>query len=137
MMKIQSFYPVLATTEVEEACAFYERHFGFRRAFDSDWYVHLQHAEQPELNLAILDAQHESVPAPYRKPAQGVLLNFELEEVDSAYADLVDAGVKILLELRDEAWGQRHFIAKGPGGVLVDVIKKIPPSEEFAAGYQS
>lgn len=136
MKKIQNFYPVLATADVKEASSFYERHFGFRRAFDSDWYVHLQHAEQAEVNLAILDANHESVPVGHRKTAQGVLINFELEEVDSAYAALVEAGVEILLELRDEAWGQRHFIAKGPDGVLIDVIKQIPPSKEFVAGYQ-
>lgn len=136
MHKIQSFYPVLATSNVQETTSFYEHHFGFRRAFDSDWYVHLQHAEQPEVNLAILSADHESIPAPYRTPAKGVLINFELADVDSAYADLVNAGVKILLELRDEPWGQRHCIVQGPDGVLIDVIKQIPPSKEFASGYQ-
>jgi hypothetical protein len=38
--------------------------------------------------------------------------------------------------LRDETFGQRHFITKDPNGVLIDVIKPIPPSTEFAAQYQ-
>jgi hypothetical protein len=39
--------------------------------------------------------------------------------------------------LRDEAFGQRHFITRDPAGVMIDVIKVIPPSEEFAAQYQT
>ncbi len=32
-------------------------------------------------------------------------------------------------------FGQRHFITSDPNGVLIDVIKPIPPSPEFAAQY--
>ena len=35
-----------------------------------------------------------------------------------------------------EAFGQRHFITADPNGVLIDVIKPIPPSAEFAANYE-
>ena len=45
------------------------------------------------------------------------------------------AGLPILLSLRDEAFGQRHFITKDPNGVLIDIIKPIPPTGEFAAQY--
>ena len=41
----------------------------------------------------------------------------------------------IALELRDEDFGQRHFIVSGPDGVLVDVITEIPPSAEFAEAF--
>jgi len=37
--------------------------------------------------------------------------------------------------LRDEPFGQRHLITSDPGGVLIDTIKPIPPSTEFAAQY--
>ena len=45
------------------------------------------------------------------------------------------AGLPMLLPLRDEDFGQRHFITQDPNGVLIDVIKPIPPSAEFAAQY--
>jgi hypothetical protein len=38
--------------------------------------------------------------------------------------------------LRDEAFGQRHFITRDPNGVLIDVIRPIPPDADFAAQYQ-
>ena len=41
----------------------------------------------------------------------------------------------LLLALKDEAFGQRHFITRDPNGVLIDVIKPIPPSEEFLSQY--
>jgi hypothetical protein len=44
-----------------------------------------------------------------------------------------EAGPPIRLPLRDEAFGRRHFITADPDGVLIDVIKPIPPSPEFAA----
>jgi hypothetical protein len=43
--------------------------------------------------------------------------------------------VTLLLDIRDEDFGQRHFIVTDPNGVMIDVIKPIPPSAEFAAQY--
>jgi hypothetical protein len=47
------------------------------------------------------------------------------------------AGLPILLPLRDEAFGQRHFITRDPNGVLIDIIKPIPPSGEFVQQYEA
>ena len=46
-----------------------------------------------------------------------------------------ERGLTERLPLRDEAFGQRHFIVEAPGGVLVDVIEPIEPSAEFAAAF--
>jgi hypothetical protein len=43
----------------------------------------------------------------------------------------------VLLPLRDEAWGQRHFIAEAPGGLLLDVIEEIAPTAEYEQQYVS
>ena len=53
----------------------------------------------------------------------------------SVYERVRAAGLPILLTLRDEEFGQRHFITADPNGVLIDVIKPIPPSAEFLAHY--
>ena len=55
--------------------------------------------------------------------------------MDGEYERAREAGLTILQELRDEAFGQRHFITVDPNGVLIDVITPIPPSAEFAAQY--
>lgn len=134
-MKTTSSYPVLMTDDVAGTAAFYVRHFGFRPLFESDWYVHLQAAEDESVNLAILDGAHETIPAAARGRVAGLLLNFEVADVDAEHARLTTAGLPMLLELRDEPFGQRHFITRDPNGVLIDVITPIPPSAEFAAHY--
>ncbi|NUO78150.1 MAG: glyoxalase [Lysobacter sp.] len=136
-MKVTSYYPVIMTADVAASSAFYVRHFGFVALFSSDWYVHLQLADDPSVNLAILDGEHETIPAVGRGRASGLLLNFEVEDVDAVHERLQAAGLPILRSLRDEAFGQRHFITADPSGVLIDVIKPIPPSAEFAAQYDA
>lgn len=135
-MKSQQYYPVLMTDRVTETADFYVRHFAFRRVFASDWYVHLQSTEDERVNLAMVQAGHPTIPGGEAGcSTRGLLINFEVDDVDAQHQRLAAAGVPIVLPPRDEAWGQRHFIASDPNGVLIDVITPIPPSAEFAAGY--
>lgn len=134
-MKCTQFYPVIMTDAVTATARFYVDHFRFTPAFESDWYVHLQSREDPAVNIAVLDGQHETVPAAGRGRVAGLLINFEVEDVDAEFARAESAGLPILLPLRDEPFGQRHFITRDPSGVLIDVITPIPPSPDFAAQY--
>ncbi|MDX3928594.1 MAG: VOC family protein [Shinella sp.] len=135
-MKTTSYYPVIMTDDVQGTAAFYCSHFRFQPLFTSDWYVHLQSIESEHVTLAVLDLNHETIPQTGRgRKAAGLLLNFEVEDVDAVYEACKAAGLPIWLELRDEDFGQRHFIAADPNGVMIDVIKPIPPSAEFAAMY--
>jgi uncharacterized glyoxalase superfamily protein PhnB len=135
-MRITGYYPVLMTGDVAATARFYQAHFGFEPTFVADWYVHLRHRDDARLELAILDAGHETILAERRGPkASGLLLNFEVEDVDAVHAALVAAGLTVLQELRDEPFGQRHFVTADPNGVMIDVITPIPPSPEFLAAY--
>lgn len=134
-MKPNSYYPVIACENVAETASFYIEHFGFTVAFEADWYMHLQSAADPAVNLAIMDCRHETIPEGYRKPAQGLLINFEVDDVDAEFQRLSAAGLPMLQTVRSEDFGQRHFITHDPAGVMVDVITPIPPSAEFAAQY--
>ena len=136
-MKTTSYYPVVMTRDVAGTANFYTEHFGFEPRFTSDWYVHLQSRDDSSVNLAILDGQHETVPRQARGQVSGLILNFEVEDPDTIYRDVQAAGLPILTPLRDEPFGQRHFITADPNGVLIDVIKPIPPSAEFAAQYDN
>lgn len=136
-MKTSSYYPVIMTGDVAGTAAFYQAHFKFEPLFSSDWYVHLQSSEDEKVTLAVLDGSHRTIPAQGRGRVSGLLLNFEVEDVDTVYEALRAAGLPILLEIRDEDFGQRHFITADPNGVLIDVIKPIPPSADFAAMYDA
>lgn len=135
---LQSFYPVLCSDRSREVADFYIRHFGFVPTFESDWYISLRRDGARPYELAVVDASHPTVPEGYRRPAQGILLNFEVEDVDSEWRRLVDeAGLEPALTIRSEAFGQRHFILVDPGGVLIDVIMEIPPGAEYADQFAS
>lgn len=136
-MKSTQFYPVIMTNDVAGTSAFYIEHFRFAPSFESDWYVHLQSIEDAKVNIAILQGDHETIPAVARGNVSGLLLNFEVEDVDTIHDELVAKGFTILRSLRDEDFGQRHFIVSDPNGVLIDVIKPIPPSAEFLAQYSA
>lgn len=136
-MKTTSYYPVIMTDRVAETVAFYRAHFNFAPSFESDWYVHLQSQSDPSTNVAILQFDHATVPAQAKAITAGLILNFEVDDAKSEYDRLKESGLSFLLDIRDEAFGQRHFIIADPNGVLIDVIQPIPPSAEFAAQYQS
>ncbi|MFI1465211.1 VOC family protein [Nocardia carnea] len=133
-MTLSSCYPVLATPRIAAARDFYTRWFGFEVVFEADWYVSLRRTEGERFyELALLDPEHPTLPAGYRKPVQGLLLNFEVDDVDAEWERLVvQGGLSPELEIRSEDFGQRHFILAAPDGVLVDVITEIPPVGEYA-----
>jgi uncharacterized glyoxalase superfamily protein PhnB len=135
-MQLSSFYPVICTTEVAATRDFYVDLFGFERTFEADWYVSLRRPGEPAYELAILDASHATLPERYRRTVAGLLLNFEVDDVDAQYRRLVtDGGLMPVLPLRSEDFGQRHFIVADPAGSLVDVITEIPPAPAFADSF--
>ena len=134
-MKCTQFYPVIMTDDVAGTARFYRDHFRFVPAFESDWYVHLQSREDEGVNIAVLQGDHATIPEAGRGRVSGLLINFEVEDVDAEYDRAKAGGLPILLHLRDEPFGQRHFITRDPNGVLIDVIKPIPPSAEFLESY--
>jgi catechol 2,3-dioxygenase-like lactoylglutathione lyase family enzyme len=129
-MNLTSFYPVLGTTRITESHAFYAQWFGFETTFESDWYVSLRRGSH---ELALLDPTHPTIPPGYGRPAQGLLLNVEVDDVDAEWRRLVvDGGLRAELELRSEEFGQRHFIVADPNGILIDVITPIEPTGMYA-----
>lgn len=132
-MEITSFYPVLMVEDLPASVRFYREVLGFETTFEADWYVSMRFDGG---EFAVLDHRHESIPVGFREPARGLLLNVEVSDAVAEHARLVrELGLPERLSLRDEAFGQRHFIVEAPGGVLLDVIEPIEPAPEFAAAY--
>ncbi|MFS0868674.1 VOC family protein [Paenibacillus xylanilyticus] len=137
-MKVMSFYPVIMTEQVASTEKFYRNLFGFEKVFEADWYVSLRLTKdaQTSFELAILESGHPTIPEDYRNLVKGLILNFEVDDVDEEYERLIiREKLPIEIDLRDELFGQRHFITSDPNGILIDVIKIIPPSSSFSDQY--
>jgi catechol 2,3-dioxygenase-like lactoylglutathione lyase family enzyme len=136
-MQINSFYPVLMTDQVAATRDFYVSHFGFQVTFESDWYISLKSTDD-RYELAFVAYTHETVVPTHQKLVQGLLLNFEVADVDVEYQRLIEgAQLPLRRPLITEDFGQRHFTTADPNGVLIDVIQVIPPSAEYAAQYKA
>jgi catechol 2,3-dioxygenase-like lactoylglutathione lyase family enzyme len=135
IMKFESAYPVICTDKLIESRDFYTHNFNFEITFEADWYISLRSKESPVYELALMNYQHPGLPQDFRQPTKGVLLNFEVSDVDQEYDRLKQRGLPIVFDLKSEEWGQRHFITKDPNELLVDVIQNVPPSEAFSQQY--
>ncbi|MGI5190702.1 VOC family protein [Promicromonospora sp. CA-289599] len=132
-MNATGLYPVLMSRDVTAAAAFYRDLLGFEVTYDSDWYVSLRLGT---FELALVAHDHPTIPAGYHALPRGVLINLEVDDADEVHERLTGhAGLEPLLPLRDEDFGQRHFIVAAPDGVLLDVIQPIPPTAEYADAY--
>ena len=132
---INALFPVLCSSDVAAARDFYVRLFGFQVVFDAGWYVQLLDPASPAVQLGFVARDHETVPARFRVLPRGVLVTVEVDDADAIHARARDLGLPIELTLRDEAFGQRHFMTVDPDGLLVDVVKIIPHTAEYAAAY--
>jgi catechol 2,3-dioxygenase-like lactoylglutathione lyase family enzyme len=122
---LQSLFPDLCTDDITASRDFYVALLGLRVAFENDWYVQLQSPSDPNLQLAFVRRDHDSVPAPFQAPARGVLVTIETDDVDALHERARALGLPIVYPLRDEPWGQRHFMVADPNGLAVDVVKLI------------
>jgi len=61
----------------------------------------------------------------------------EVEDVDTAFAEAKSESLNIVLELRSEDWGQRHFCVQDPNGIYVDIVQSFEPTAEYERDYIS
>ncbi|HEY9888583.1 MAG TPA: VOC family protein [Candidatus Obscuribacterales bacterium] len=112
----------LITENLEASKAFYCRLFGCEVIYDSDWFVLLR-LGQSELGFMLpnLEAQ-----APIFRPAfagKGAWITIDVEDAQAEYQRLAALGAPIEVELRDEPWGDRHFVVVDPNGIGVDIVQ--------------
>ena len=133
-IQFDHFSTTLLTDDVQGTKRFYVDVFGFEATLDIGWFVSLGYRRGP-YELCVWQRNHEAVPEDFRDGATGLILAFRVADAAAEEARLRQAGVNVVAPLRDEPWGQRHFFAADPGGVLIDVVQPIPPSPDWLAAH--
>ncbi len=122
-MSIISIYPDIRATDIAASRDFYVNLLKLHVAWEADWYIALVAPEVPGAQLTLVAAGHDSVPTSHQRAPAGVLISFEVTDATAVHERAVRHGMTIAQELRDEAFGQRHFMAVDPDGLLVDVVE--------------
>ena len=137
MIEPKSSFPVFTVKDLDAAKSFYTDNFGFDIVFSGDWYIHL--VSKSGIQVGFLLPDQPTQPSIFQKPyvGEGVIFSLEVEDADVAFSVAKSKKLNIVLELRSEEWGQRHFCIQDPNGVYLDIVQSFEPTEEYQSDYVS
>ncbi|GAB5471741.1 MAG: hypothetical protein Kilf2KO_47710 [Rhodospirillales bacterium] len=118
---MQRLFTSILSGDVAAAARFYEALFGMRRHFDSDWFVILVHPGRPDLELGLLQRDHEILPADARAAPAGVLVTFVVDDLNLVLTRAAAMQAHIVEPPRDMPYGQRRLLLRDLDGTLLDV----------------
>ena len=120
---MKKLHPLTITPHIHETAEFYMILFGFEEVFTSDWYIQLAHQDGMEIALMLPRQQNQPAFLHDAYSGKGIVYTFEVSNATEVYEKLQSEGVSFIYDLRDEEWGQRHFMLRDPAGVVVDVVE--------------
>jgi catechol 2,3-dioxygenase-like lactoylglutathione lyase family enzyme len=137
-MKIVDCYPLITTPELARSRDFYVTHFAMNVVFEASWVVMLGRGNGQQICLGLMAEDHPTHPPDQRTfDGRGVLITIQVTDAAQACDRLKACGVPIVYDLKDEAWGQRRFVTRDPGGALnlVDVVQQTEPQPGYWERY--
>lgn len=130
MIEVDAMFPVMVTKNLEAVKAFYGSVFGFNSVFyDAGFYLHLVSPDSG-VQLGFLMPEHASQPdflQPLMSP-DGYVISLEVKDAERAYFEAQKMDLTMTTKLKEEAWGQVHFILKDPAGFRIDVVQHLDVS---------
>jgi len=135
-MKIVDTYPLITTSSLHAARDFYVTHFGMDVIFEASWVVMLGNGERGNIGLGLMRADHPTnPPGPEIFDGKGMVVTIQVEDAAQALASLKQTGAPIIYDLHNEPWGQRRFMTRDPGGMLIDVVEQTEPAPGYWDKY--
>jgi len=127
MIEIEAMFPVMVTPNLDSVKQFYEAVFGFNAVFyDPNFYLHLV-SPSTGAQLGFLLPNHDTQPE-FLHPimsADGYVISLEVKDAVQAYAEAKNLNLSIAMHLKEEVWGQIHFMLQDPAGFRVDVVQHL------------
>ncbi|WP_029895335.1 VOC family protein [Nocardia brasiliensis] len=114
----------LNVADPRASAEFLIEHLGFTEKMSADGFVSL---ERPNagMNVIYLRTGLKSF-----KPAnsagsagEGLLVVFEVDDIDAEYARLQGEGVPIETPIETEEWGERYFQMRDPNGIILQLVQ--------------
>lgn len=116
----------IVTDDVDGLVAFYERVTGRPAERPSPVFAQFS---GPGANLAIASAETVAVLGGALTPAanRSVIVEFQVADVDAAFAALAPAGDDVVLEPTTMPWGNRSALVRDPDGNVVNLFRRPTP----------
>ncbi len=133
---MNSLFPDICSTDLIASKKFYESLLGMNTVFELDWYIQMQSPTDSNLQIAFIAKDNQSVPEGYRFEPKGVVITVEMDDIDPTHNRAKELDLQIVQPLKDEEWGQRHFMVRDPNGLLLDLVQMIEPGPTYAPYFQ-
>ncbi|HEX6339956.1 VOC family protein [Umezawaea sp.] len=121
-MQITASAVSLNVDDVPASASFLTDHFGFHEVMAADGFASLTR-DDAHLNVVFLRRGLPTLPEDQRDVhATGLILAFEVTDLEGELARLQEEGVTITMPLTSEEWGERAFQVRDPNGVIVQLV---------------
>lgn len=118
-------YTVLIVEDLDRSLGFYVDRLGLTVSHRAEAYAQL-FTGTTRLAFYTRSAMEATLGQPLAPPssnAPAFELGFKVEDVDAAFADLVEQGAPAAAEPRDRPWGQRTAHVRDPDGYLIELVQ--------------
>ncbi|MCY3840519.1 MAG: VOC family protein [Gammaproteobacteria bacterium] len=113
-MEIEELVPQLRTTDLERAIRFYTRKLGFALSFRYlDFYAGVSCGEAM-IHLKLVDDPDPGID--FVRRGQHLHIHFGVRDIQAAFRQVQEAGVKIVEGISDRPWGMTEFVIEDPDG---------------------
>jgi catechol 2,3-dioxygenase-like lactoylglutathione lyase family enzyme len=132
-VEVRDAYPLVVVADPQEMRDWYRRHLGFSVGLEVDWVVFLTSPGARSFGVCFMreGLEHQLPQFRRRMAGDALVLTLEVEDARQALQEVEATGLAPQVSLRDEPWGQRHFMLRDPAGVWVDVVQPIDPDPDF------
>ncbi|CAM3393982.1 VOC family protein [Kibdelosporangium persicum] len=111
-MTIRRVVPAVPCADIPASTTFYGL-LGFEEVMNHGWVAGLASPSTPAAQVLLVGDDPSGV-----RPD----LSIEVDDVDTAHADMVRHGADIVYGISDEPWGVRRFFVRDPNGRIVNVL---------------
>lgn len=131
-MKIKRTDVTYSTVKLQKSKEFYLKYFGFKLAYECDWYVELVNNEETfGVSFTLPQLEEGEFFA-----GRGIIMSFEVDDVEKEYNWLKNEGVHICQEIQVKPWGEKSFVVDDPNGAHLYIYEQVPKTPEYEAEYK-
>lgn len=116
--------------DLSDSVAFYRELFGLETVYDSDWFVILSPAGQPNVQIGLVDQVSEFTPRHAWGMHEGTYLTFVVDDVIDVMDRARAMGAEIVSEAVALDYGQTRGLIRDKNGMVIDIST---PTEMLAA----